>query len=64
MLSKKQSRYHYCISQYRKTILIKGLVRIQEYSSDTGDRVEYRTVLIQEIGTNTRKWYRFEKQYK
>jgi len=45
MSSNKHSRYHY-----------------QENSSGTGDRYEYKKmILIQEIGTNTRKQYSFEK---
>ena len=51
MISKIDINYR--VSQNRKTVLI---VRIQKNSTDTGDRNEYRKiVLIPEISMNTEK---------
>jgi len=54
MVDNKHSRYHYTGKQYR----CEGSVLIQENSTDTEDRYEYKkTILIQGIGMNTEKWY-------
>ena len=56
MLSNKHSRYHYCITQYRKIVLIQGI------STNTGKRHRYKgSIQIQENGTDTGNQYEYRK---